>query len=503
MVRRIAAGLKREGAVDEYGIGLLGENRPEWPIAYLSILAAGSTVVPLDVNLKPDEIAYIVKHSGIKSVFVSPKAADAWRATGCDMRLFSFDEEDSDSWGRLLESEPLETFDTSNELAALIYTSGTTGAPKAVELTHRNMISNVEGVKQILELHPSDRFLSILPLHHTFEATAGFLLPSLSGASVVYARSFKSRDIVEDIRDNQATLMVGVPLLYEKMAHAFHKKVSEAPVLRRAMFKTLMGLSNLGWSMGKHWGKGLFRSVRSKSGLGSIRIFCSGGAPLPPHVSKAFNLMGWSFLQGYGLTETSPVMSVNRLEDIKFGSVGPPLPNVEVKIHNPNELGIGEVICRGENNTRGYRGNPNDTAELIRDGWLYTGDLGRLAEGHLWITGRQKNVIVSASGKNIYPEELEEKLLASDLVMEVVVFGRKKTNRQGEEVRAILVPDLDMFDDIDQERPDLDLLRNRIGEVVAQVNQRVADYKRISHHEVQIEELEKTSTRKVKRFVYK
>jgi long-chain acyl-CoA synthetase len=246
--------------------------------------------------------------------------------------------------------------------------------------------------------------------------------------------------------------------------------------------------------------------MRERAGLGTVNVFVSGGAPLPPQIGRFFGLIGFDFIQGYGMTECSPCVSVSRIADIRFESVGPPLPNVEVKIANPDSAGTGEIIVRGGCVTPGYRDNPEQTAELIRDGWLHTGDLGRLERGHLYITGRAKNLIVSAAGKNIYPEEHEEKLMASPYVLESVVFGRNKEGRQGEDVLAIIVPDVEQFSSefgMPIDSPDANKINDIIGSVVRDVNAAMADYKRISTFEVRLDELEKTSTKKIKRFLYK
>ncbi|MEA3297359.1 MAG: AMP-binding protein, partial [candidate division Zixibacteria bacterium] len=218
------------------------------------------------------------------------------------------------------------------------------------------------------------------------------------------------------------------------------------------------------------------------------------------------NFIGFNFLEGYGMTECSPVISVNRPDSIGFGSVGPPLANVEIRVESPDSSGIGEVVIRGDNVTPGYRGNRQMTDDLIKNGWLYTGDLGRIRNGHLWIRGRRKNVIVSAAGKNIYPEELEEKLLASNYILEALVFGRRKENKQGEEIRALIVPDMEQImseHKLPSGQRGMDEIRNVVGHVVEEVNERTAAFKRISAFDVQLEELEKTSTGKIKRFLYK
>ena len=504
--RRVAAGMASRKLTRPGLVGLISENRIEWPQVYLAILAAGATVVPIDAAATPDEVARIIDHAGLKTVFCSDRLGPIIEAARPETRIISFDEKSSGSeWRKLLARSSSETLRQVNHTAALIYTSGTTGNPKAVELTHANVLANLTQVRGALAFTSDDVFLSLLPLHHTFETTCGFLRPLTAGSRIVYARSLKSRDIVEDIRENRVTIVVGVPLLYEKMYQSFQRRVSEQPTLKRAAFVAALKLSAQGLRRGKRWGRGLFGRLRRDAGLDSIRMFISGGAPLAPRVARFFSLLGFDLLQGYGLTECSPVVSVNRPDDIRFDSVGPPLPGIDVRIDCPEPNGIGEIVLRGANNTPGYRGNPGQTAKLIRDGWLHTGDLGRIEQGHLYITGRAKNVIVSAAGKNVYPEEVEERVLDSPYVAEVVVFGRLRSRGSGETVRAILVPDREAIaaqHSLDVERTDLKLVTQLMSDAVEAANERLAPFKRITGFEVQLEELEKTSTRKIKRFVY-
>lgn len=505
-VKRLAAGLQAPDFADQREVGLLSENRPEWPIAYLAIVASGKTVVPIDANLKPNEIESIIGHSGLLLLFASQRFLGLLSQVSDELRIMTFEADSPNDWDQLM-GNPVDftPVGSRGSLAALIYTSGTTGTPKAVMLTHENLLANLTSIRHDLEFTESDVFLSLLPLHHTFESTCGFLTPLTCGCTIVYARSLKSREIMEDIKANRITVMIGVPLLWEKMYQSMRRKIGAAPLAKRALFKTLFSVSAVGWGMKKRWGRKLFSSLRARAGLAHVRMFVSGAAAMPPHISRFFVLLGFDFLQGYGMTETSPVVSANRPDDIKFGSVGPPLTGVEVKIAEPDEEGVGEILVRGANCTPGYRGNPEQTAELLRDGWLFTGDLGRFKDGHLWITGRAKNLIISAAGKNIYPEELEEKLLASTYILEAIVFGRKKEGRQGEEVRALVVPDLEQFQfefGLDPDHPDRDRIMEVLKRVVAEVNGQMADYKRIVGFIMQFEELEKTSTKKVKRFVY-
>ncbi|MBU0985380.1 MAG: AMP-binding protein [candidate division Zixibacteria bacterium] len=507
-VRRLAAGLQTGPCASIGEIGLLSENRPEWPISYLAIVAAGKTVVPLDANLKPAELTDLIAGAGLRVVIASGRFAEFLNGLPDPPQVYSFDEGAGRNWQNLTgnPSDWSERADRDT-LAALIYTSGTTGKPKAVMLTHGNLLANLVAINRALRFGSYDIWLSLLPLHHTFEATCGFLTPLTCGAAIVYARSLKSREILEDIGYVGATVMCGVPLLYEKMFQSMNRKIQAVSAVKRGLVAVLTALSAVGWKFGFKWGRVLFRSLRSGVGLATIRIMVSGGAALPPVIARQFNLMGIHLFQGYGMTEASPVIAVNKPGDVRFGSVGPPLDGVEVRINEPGPSGIGEIVVRGANVTPGYKNNPGATAEILSpDGWLHTGDLGRLAEGHLWITGRAKNLIVSAAGKNIYPEELEERLVVSGYILEALVFGRSKIDRQGEEVRALLVPDPDQFrsefgwvpDDTHREQ-----VTRILKDVVTGVNTQVADYKRIADFDVQYEELQKTSTRKVKRFLYK
>lgn len=504
IVTLLSNGLLQQNLVTRSEIGILAENRPEYGISYLSILKAGGTVVPIDANLHEKELAYVIGHAHLQVIFTSNKFAATIRSIAPDIKLISFDEGD-DNWQNILSDKPPAVTPYMNEIAALIYTSGTTGAPKAVELTHKNILANYDGIAEAIPFGCEDIMLSILPLHHTFEATCGLITPMLSGASIVYARSLKSRDILDDIGYNKVTIMIGVPLLFEKMYHAIIRGINAAPPAKRALLSIFKGVAKVTWPLGVRAGKNLFKHLREKAGLNSIRMFVSGGAAIPPHIAAFYNYIGFDFFQGYGMTECSPVIAANRQDNIVFGAVGPPLENVEVRIDAPDENGVGEICVRGDSVTPGYRDNPEQTAKLIRDGWLYTGDLGRIIDGRLWITGRRKNLIVSAAGKNIYPEELEEKLLESDRILEVVVVGKKKANKQGEEVFALIVPDIELLaqqNDIDLNQPDMDKIKKIIADEVKQVNERVADYKRIASFDVHLEELEKTSTKKIKRFRY-
>lgn len=487
-------------------VGILSENRPEWGQIYLAILTAGGVVVPIDSLLKKEEIALVIDQSHISILYVSNRYYDIADSIisemSQDIELKSLEEIPEGATGDKMTSFP----DKSDQAAALIFTSGTTGGSKKVILTHGNILSDVAGFSSLFDFKPKHKFLSVLPLHHTFEATCGFLMPIFHGCAIYYVRELNSREILQGIKKHGITHFISVPLLYEKIYSGIMAGVKKAPAMKRILFKALFGTSRVVAAItGKNPGNKLLASFREKTGLGSIEMFISGGAPLPPEIPKNFGLMGFSFVEGYGLTETSPVLTVNLPGVGRLGSVGKALPNAEINIDQPNEAGVGEIIARGPMITPGYADNPEATADLIKDGWLHTGDLGRIDDdGFLFIVGRKKSLIVSAAGKNIYPEEIEGELLKSSLIFETIVVG-KKSDSGREEVQAFIHPDMELVARMAGKKiSDVTIadIKNYLDPCVKQVNDRIASYKRIKHVTYEPEELVKTSTKKIKRFMY-
>ncbi len=491
-------------------IGLLCENRPAWGKIYLAILACGGLVVPIDLQLKSKELTGIFLDSRIETLFVSPRFIEIAQEAAVKV----------DRQIRIIDLELVSTRDRDfvpdipaepDLPAVMIFTSGTTGKSKKVILTHNNILSDIEGFSKILHFGPGDRFLSVLPLHHTFEATCGFITPLIHGAAIYYVKELNSREILNGIRKHKITIFVSVPLLYEKIYHSILSAVRKAPRSKRVTFNAIMALTKSMHALGyRKAGKKMFASFRKKAGLDSVRMMVSGGAPLPVQISKNFNLLGIDFAEGYGLTETSPVLTVNPPERIKYGSIGRPLDNVRIKIDNPNEKGIGEILVRGPMVTPGYEDNPEATEKLLEGGWLHTGDIGRIDnDGYLYIVGRAKYVIVTAAGKNVYPEEIEAELLRSQYILEAIVYGKKEASGR-EEVSAIIFPDykvlashlgksLDADGEIDPRRFADDEVRSVIDPEIKAICRGLADYKRIKNISYSHEEFEKTSSRKIKR----
>ena len=502
-VAALAGGLREIGVRTGDRVGVIGENRPEWPVADFAAQACGGIALPLDSLLKPPEIAGILADAGAKMVIASPKFLASVRTAPGVERAISME-----GWDGVLGmgtpvSEPDEA--APDDVAAIIYTSGTTGRPKGVMLSHRNILTNARGAQRVIRLRSEDIFLSVLPLHHTFECTGGLICPVDAGATVTYARSMKSRDLLDDMRGTKATVMLGVPLLYEKLLAGILRGVSQKPLLVRGLFRGMMGfVKGARAGLGARAGRTVFRGLREKAGLGSLRLLISGGAPLPESIPQGFEDLGIAFVQGYGLTETSPVLTVNPAERPRHNSVGVPVPGVEVRIDGANPEGIGEIVARGDIIMRGYYNQPEMTGAVIREGWFHTGDLGRFdAEGYLHICGRSKNVIVTRGGKNVYPEEIETALNASPLVAESLVYGVAAPDGGGEEIAAIVVPEGERFEQMGTERGaafSWEETEAAVRDAVKRINAGMADYKRIREVKVRAEELPKTSTRKVQRF---
>jgi long-chain acyl-CoA synthetase len=325
-----------------------------------------------------------------------------------------------------------------DDLASILFTSGTTVAPKGVMLTHANFVANVRAVADFLVATPEDRFLSVLPLHHSFEFTCGFLGPLWVGARITYLSAVNSQEILAALRERGVTVLLGVPRLYQLLAQGIEERLAAAgPGARRAA----RALTRLGAAGGMRARRALHWHVHRALG-GRVRLLVSGGAPLDPDLFDRFQAMGFTLCEGYGLTEAAPVVTVNPPERPRRSSVGLPLRNVELRIDQPDGDGVGEIAVRGPNVMRGYLGQPAATAAAIRDGWLHTGDLGRRdAEGYVYITGRLKDVIITAAGKTIYPEDVEA--LYRDLpgVRESCVLGIPSAGGRGEEVHLVVVPD--------------------------------------------------------------
>ena len=512
-VRAFAALLEREGVRPGARVALQSDNRPEWGLAYLAVLAAGAVIVPLDALLKAQEVGEILAAAeathAIGDARHLPMLAAAKAARLPVLRLLSLDADAGlPHWDQAQREHaaapPRVSKAGPHDLAVIIFTSGTTGLAKGVMLSHHNLLTNVECVARTFEFGQADRFLSILPLHHTFESTGGLLCPMRVGASVCYARGLASRELREDMASSGATLFIGVPLLYEKLMTAIDKGIDDAPLPARLFARTLLGLSR--WTRkltGMRVGRTLARPLRKKAGLDRLRMFVTGAAPFAPAVFWRYIDFGWPMLEGYGLTETSPVVCANRPPHPTPGAVGWPMPGIEVKIHEPDTEGDGEIAVRGPNIMLGYWRKPEMTAEVIRDGWFHTGDLGRVQpDGRVRITGRLKNMIATAAGKKIYPEEIEVQLINSPYVLEIVVVGGRDARGEREEVHAHVYPNLPALEAHAQSQGKTCDDAYIAAVLKAEIELRceaLAPYKRVKKVHVRKAEFLKTTTGKIRR----
>jgi len=493
----LGLGLKKG---DKFAV--FGENRPEWAIGYLAIVRAGLICVPVDRLLSEAEILHILRHSEVSGVIASENYIDKIEAVKGELSNLKY-VIPMDSIKKLVATKDIPTGKLDpDSLAVLIFTSGTTGTAKAVMLSHNNILSNLRAVEQMIPLNENDTLVSIIPMHHTFEGTAGFLYPLYQGAAIYYPASLKPKDILETMKLAKVSCLIAVPLLFEKFLGAVHRKVASSSLPTKVMFNAISGIG----SVFQFLRKPLFARVRKEMGLGNLRLACAGGAALTEKVARGLKLLAIPILQGYGLTETSPVISVSPLEKPNIASVGVVIPGVEVKITEPDENDIGEIIMRGPNVMLGYYKNKKATDEIIKDGWLYTGDLGWLdSEGYLYITGRRKSLIVTQAGKNIYPEELEAKLLKSQWVQEVLVVPRIDPETKKESICALIFPDYELLEqysissDITLSKDDIESI---FKDEIKKVNEDLPAYKKIIKFEIREEEFPKTTTKKIKRHMF-
>ncbi|MEO0240900.1 MAG: AMP-binding protein [candidate division WOR-3 bacterium] len=514
-VKKIAGYLKSKRFKKGERAAVLGENRPEWGMCHLGILWAGGIVVPLDSRATSSEWAHIMRHSESKFLFVSSRFYDEIVEVKDDIpelkEIISFDSENPEPNLPFIFSE-IKEMDKPEELkrddvALILYTSGTTGLPKGIMLTHDNILSNIEMMLKVLDVDENDVFFSILPIHHVFEGTCGFLAPLTIGCEIFYARSLKSKELLEDLKTARPTIFLVVPLLLEKLLMGINKNVRKANIIKKGMFYSLKGLSKMFQLTGnKRVSHLLFKKVRSELGLDRLKYLISGGAALPRWISREYELMGFPIYQGYGLSETSPVVSVNLPGKCKNESVGPPLPGVEVKIFDPDPEGVGEIGVKGKIVMKGYYKNEEATKKVFRGEWFLTGDMGKVdKDGFLYITGRKKSVIVTKGGKNIYPEEIEEKLLQSPFIKEVLVLARIHPKTKVEEIHAIIYPDFEFLDEWSKEK-EIEITDEKLNKImeeeIEKINKELADYKRVRSFSIREEEFPKTTTQKIKRYLF-
>ncbi len=503
-IRSLSPFLLGEGIKKGDRVGILMENRPEWPVVFFSVLSVGGVVIPLNTDSPAEEIGNILSDSGTVMLFtgrvLSAPAGEILSRSPSVKKVISVDSpEFAEAAARPGGAAEEET--AAGDLACILYTSGTTQAPKGVMLTHGNLLSNCRSLFKLGIVTPEDSIISILPLFHTYPLTSTVLLPLLYGGTIIYPGTMRGEEVLAAMRETRPTVFVAVPQIY----HSFHRKITEA--LKKVPFplNLFLGMSTallhkLRKATGINLSRYLLYGVHKKFGR-AMRLFISGGAKLDEDVGRDLFRLGFTILEGYGLTETSPVLTFNPQERPKTGSVGLPVPDVEIKIDNMNEEGVGEVLARGPNVMKGYHNRPGQTASVLKDGWFHTGDLGYLDEdGYLFLTGRAKDVIVLSSGVNVYPEEVEEAYMAQAPVSKMCVFDlpQKKGKVAGLALWAVVVPDLGFFRKYGEVN-----LRAVIKERFDNVSRALPPYKRLMGFTITLDELPHTPLGKIKRYAVK
>ncbi|MFQ5846122.1 MAG: AMP-binding protein [Candidatus Methylomirabilales bacterium] len=449
-VHRLATFLRRLEIAPGDRVALFAENRPEWCVAYLGIVAAGATAVPLDAQLGEQELESVLRHSESRAVVVSeagltkvhPLVArlplapevillDAKAAPGVHVLA------------EILKHTPKDPLPapTPEGIASILYTSGTTGTPKGVMLSHRNFLSNFSAVRELKVCGPEDNLLALLPLHHVYPFMISLVTPLLCGARVTFLQSLKPPDLLACMRETGVTILVGVPQLLALLHRGIFQEVNKRSWPLRVLFDLLLGLAGAAQQyLGRNTGRVLFPQIHRRFG-GRLRVLTSGGAKLEPAVGRDLCRLGFTVLEGYGLTETSPVVTFSPADRPRYESVGVPLPGVRVRIMEPDPSGVGEIAVQGPNVMHGYFKDPEGTAQSFRDGWFLSGDLGYLdGDGYLYIAGRLKEVIVLPSGKNIYPEDVEADFLKSPFIKEICLVG---TEEPAGGLTALVVPNFE------------------------------------------------------------
>jgi long-chain acyl-CoA synthetase len=511
--RDIGTGLVKLGMKPEDRIALLSYNGPGWVISYFGIILNGGIVVPIDKELKASELRYILDDSSAKFIILSRDYLETLREV-MDLlpsleRMIILDPMMGDKWVsgasadhplpdiggvEYIEIDRIRNNATVihhkmeyDDVVAIVYTSGTTGRSKGVVLTNGNIVSNIQSFVGHSGIDEEIHTLSILPINHVYEATCGILAPIYMGGTISFCEGLKK--VAPNIQEAKPNFVMGVPALYDKMYSRIMRRIN-ADFLTKTLFRTK-----------------LFRGIvtrRIQRELGKNIRFISGGAALDPEIAKGIRELGIAIFQGYGITETSPVISFEYEGMTKEGSVGKPIPGVEVRIHDSNEEGIGEIWVKGPHVMKGYFNNPEATEEVLVNGWYRTGDLGSIDdEGFLYVEGRLKNLIVTAKGKNIYPEEVEQQLLKSPYIEEVMVYGQE-VSPFVEEVHALVYCNQDSIDLCAKERGIVHMTVADIEELIKseikKYGKNLAEYKRVKKFRIRDDPFPKTSTRKIKRY---
>ncbi len=495
-------------------IAVISENRYEWGIAYLAIVTGTGIVVPLDKALPDNEIESLILRSEVEAIFYSNKYDNVMNEIkekkNSNIKYFismDLEKETNEIYSQkelinkgkeLIEKGNREFLDAkinNKEMGIMLFTSGTTAMSKAVMLSHENLCTNLFDIASTIKVDENDVFLSFLPLHHTFECTTGFIYPISKGSAIAFCEGI--RHIADNLKEYHISVMVSVPILFESMYKKVMKNIEKKGKL--GTVKKGIKISQFLLKLGIDIRRKLFKEIHDNLG-GKLRLFVSGGAALDPEAEKGFNELGVTMYQGYGLTESSPVIAAEDDKYRRLGSIGRAFPSLDVKIVEPNEEGIGELVAKGPSIMLGYYNNEEATKETIdEEGWLHTGDLAKIdKDGYIFISGRKKFVIVLKNGKNVYPEELETLINKIEGIKESFVYGKPEDDGDYKICSKIVYDKelaMEVFGATEEEQ-----LKEEIWKEVKKINKTMPAYKYIREILITDEDLIKTTTQKIKRF---
>ena len=501
-IMEIAGYLQSTGFQEGDKAAVSGRNSTEWTLAYFAVIYAGGIVVPLDYSLKDSEMERFISFGGVKRLFI-----DSERVEGIDkdgsLGLIKYSIGHADGYQSVDTMngvyKPLG-FRNGSDVAAILFTSGTTGTPKGVMLTHDNLVSDCFLTQSILDIRDNDVMYAILPIHHAYAMMAVVYISISCGAAVVFGRKLAMSHIIRELKDGNVTVFMAVPMLYNKMIGALMSGVRKKGTAVYGVVRALMGFSGFMKKVfGINVGRRIFHSMLAKLSLDNLRLCISGGGPLPPSTFRMFQELGLDFLQGYGLTEASPVTHLNPSKAFRVESVGKLFPEEEVKIVDPDSDGNGLIYIKGPMVMKGYYNNEEATKEVLTDdGWLNTGDVGHQdKDGYLYLTGRAKNVIVTEGGKNIFPEEIEDHFQLFSEIDQVCVVGYMADEALRKEGIRILIRPTDEYRE--SMKNDEAAIARHMNDLVEQVNRDIQHYKRITKVTIVTDKMPMTSTSKIKR----
>ena len=502
-IREIAYYLIASGAKKGDHIAVTGKNSPEWALAYFAISFAGCIIVPLDYSLHIEDMEKILAFGDVDRIFIDGEKIDGIDKEGKLFKEKISLEPESKGYKYVLDLTGPETELPklhAEDTAAMLFTSGTTGTPKGVMLSFSNFMSSTLSSQRLFDVYPTDVFYAILPIHHAYTMTAVLLETVVSGASCVFGKRLVTPIMLKELREGKITMLLAVPMLFNKLLAGLMAGVHKQGPFKENLIHFLMGFSGF---MKKvfhvNLGKKIFGNMLlSKISLDKMRLCICGGGPLPPSTFKQFNQLGIDFVQGYGLTETSPIININPIEVYIEESVGIPIPGVEEKIVSPDEDGNGIIYVRGPQVMKGYYKNDEATEEVLSsDGWLNTGDVGHIdSNGFLYLTGRAKSIIVTEGGKNVFPEEIEDKFqLFNEIEQCCIIPYMINKEMKTEGIRMVIYPTEAYLKEHGMEETS-----RHMEEVVESVNKGLQSYKKITMVTVVDQPLPMTSTKKVKRF---